>query len=90
MIIETAAQHIRQTENQLRFIYNRVPGGASYKMSMMQTEFQQRFVLDLGKYIFQGEHHTNWCKCMLQGEHDANACFRESMVQLDNMFSRQS
>jgi len=32
------------------------------------TEFQQRFVLDLGEYIFQGEHH-NLMQCMLQGEH---------------------
>ena len=57
-----------------------VPGRASYKMSMMQTEFQQRIVLVFQKEHpintnvvqprprLQGEHHTTM-QYMLQGEH---------------------
>ena len=43
-----------------------VPGRASYKMSMMQTEFQQRIVL-----VSQEEHptNTNVVQPRLQGEH---------------------
>ena len=90
VIIEKAAQHIRQTENQLRFIYYWVPGGASYKISMMQHWISAEVRIGSQEIYISGRASYKLMQCMLQGEHDANACFRESMLQLDNMFSRES